>query len=150
MLLKNSLLESSPAFDNLSMLEWSQQRNANVFFKWRRRRRSSSCIKSLLTPALIGTLGNYDGDGGENVKKAIGLMGKTTTLHVHAFLSFLCCPCYTTTWNDQILSLFENGNGKAINSTISVWIRARSPLFSSNQNSLLLSNKANWDNREKV
>ena len=39
---------------------------------------------------------------------------------------------------------FKNGNGKAINSTISVRTRARSPLFSYNQNSLLLSNRANW------
>ena len=28
-------------------------------------------------------LRNYDGNGKENVKKAIGLMSKTTTLHVH-------------------------------------------------------------------
>ena len=36
---------------------------------------------------IIGTLRNCDGDGKENVKKAIGLMSKTTTLHVHhAFL----------------------------------------------------------------
>ena len=97
----------------------------------------------------LATLRNYDGDGKENVKKALGLMSKTTTLHVHHafFLRFLCT---TTTWNDQILSLLENGKGKAINSTISVRTRAPSPLFSSNQNSLLLSNRANWDNREKV
>ena len=74
-----------------------------------------------------------------------------TTLHVHdAFCTFLRFLCTTTTWNDQILSLVENGNGTAINSTLSVWTRAPSPLFSSNQNSLLLSNRANWDNREKV
>ena len=36
---------------------------------------------------IIGTLRNCDGDGKENVNKAIGLMSKTTTLHVHhAFL----------------------------------------------------------------
>ena len=37
-------------------------------------------------PALVtkGNLRNYDGDGMENhVKKAIGLMSQTTTLHVH-------------------------------------------------------------------
>ena len=35
----------------------------------------------------IGTLRNYDGDGKENVKKAICLMSKKTTAHVHhAFL----------------------------------------------------------------
>ena len=32
---------------------------------------------------LLGTLRNYDGDGKENVKKEIGLMSKTTTVHVH-------------------------------------------------------------------
>ena len=35
----------------------------------------------------IGTLRSDDGDGNENVIKAIGLIRKTTTLHVHhAFL----------------------------------------------------------------
>ena len=52
---------------------------------------TSSCIKSTVcradTAKLIWTLRNYDSDGKENVKKAIGLMSKTTTLHVHhAFL----------------------------------------------------------------
>ena len=36
---------------------------------------------------IIGTLQNYNGDDNGNVKKAKGLMSKTTTLHVHhAFL----------------------------------------------------------------
>ena len=100
---------------------------------------------------LLGTLRNYDGDCKENVKKTIGWMSKTTTLHVHhSFCTFLCCACTTTTWNDHTLSLLVYGKDKAINSTISVWTRARPPLFSSNQNSLLLSNSANWDNRENV
>ena len=41
----------------------------------------------------IGTLRNYDGDCKENVKKTIGLMSKTTTLHVHhafLYISLLC------------------------------------------------------------
>ena len=93
----------------------------------------------------IGTLRNYDGDGKENVKKAIGVMSKKQQRTcITLFCTFLCCPCTITTWNDQILTLLENGKDKAIYSTISVWIRARSPLFSSNQNSLLLSNRANW------
>ena len=41
-------------------------------------------------------------------------------------------------------------NGKAINSSISVWTGARTPLFSSNINSLLLSNRVTWENREMV
>ena len=85
----------------------------------------------------LGTLQNYDGDDKENAKKAIGLMSKTTTLHVHyAFCTFPYSPVTTTTWKDQIWSLLENGNCKAMNSTIYVWIRVRSSLFSSSQNSL--------------
>ena len=83
---------------------------------------------------------------------SLGLMSKKATLHVyHAFLNtfLLSLHNYDVKLNDQILSLLENGNGKAMNSTISVWTRARSLLFSSNQNSPLLSNRANWYNREK-
>ena len=35
----------------------------------------------------MGSFSNDDGDGNENVEKAIGLLSKTTSLHVpHAFL----------------------------------------------------------------
>ena len=92
----------------------------------------------------IGTLRNYDGDGnGRDVKTAIGLMSITL------FCRFLCRPWITGTWPDQILSLLGNGNGRVINSTISVTTRARSLLFSSNPVSLLLSNWDPWINREK-
>ena len=42
----------------------------------------------MLTVGNLGTDdGDGDGDGDENIKKAIGLVTKTTTLHVHhAFL----------------------------------------------------------------
>ena len=37
---------------------------------------------------ILGSLSNEDGDGNENGKKAIGLISKTTTLHLdHAFLN---------------------------------------------------------------
>ena len=42
-------------------------------------------------------------------------------------------------WNDQILSKLENGTGKAINLSISLWTRTLSPLFSSYLTFLLLS-----------
>ena len=84
-------------------------------------------------------------------QKAIGLVSKTTTLHVHHDCLYIFCrPCTTTTWNDNILSFFEDGNGMVINSTMSVWTQVRSPLFSSYINSLILSNRATWDNREMV
>ena len=41
----------------------------------------------------------YDGNGDENVKKAIGFITKTSTLLVHHTQSgtFLCCHCMTAT-----------------------------------------------------
>ena len=69
----------------------------------------------------------------------------------YVFVHFFAArPWTTTTWNDQILSFVEDGNGKAINSTISVLTRMRSLLVSSNINSLLLSKWATCDNREMV
>ena len=73
----------------------------------------SMVMTVVLLIMIIGTLRNYDGDGNEKVKKTIGLMSKTTTLHVHhAFLyissSFL--HKYDVKW--PILSSLENGNGK--------------------------------------
>ena len=50
----------------------------------------------------------------------------------------------------QVLSFFEEDNGKAINSTISVRTRVRPPLFIFNMNSLLLSNWATCDNCEMI
>ena len=43
-----------------------------------------SCVLCLI--AIRDLIRNYDSDGNENVKKAIGLISRTTTLHVnHAF-----------------------------------------------------------------
>ena len=91
-----------------------------------------------------------DCDGNGNVKKAIGLVCKTTTLHVYyafLYISLQSLRNYEVKW--QILSLLGNGNGKAINSAIFVRTRARSLLFSSNPNFLLLSYWAPRNNREK-
>ena len=42
-----------------------------------------------LLMTIIGTLRNCDVDSKENVKKAIGLMVKTTTLHEHHALLYI-------------------------------------------------------------
>ena len=50
---------------------------------------------------IIGTLRNYDGNGKENIKKMIGLMSKTTTLHVHhafLYISLLSLHNYDVKW----------------------------------------------------
>ena len=55
-------------------------------------------ILSVVPRSKMGTLLNYDSDSNGNVKKAIGLMSKTTTLQEHhAFCTFLCSPCITKT-----------------------------------------------------
>ena len=41
---------------------------------------------------LIGSFSNDDGDGKEDVKKAVRLLGKTTTLHVHHAFLYISLP----------------------------------------------------------
>ena len=55
-------------------------------------------LRCLFRPAL-GTLRSNDADGNENVKKTIGFISKTTTLHVHHafFVHFSARFCATTT-----------------------------------------------------
>ena len=79
----------------------------------------------LVTLGKIGTLRNYEGDSNGNVQKAMGLKQQLCTC-ITVFCTFLCRPCITRTRNDQFLSLLGNGNGKEINSTISVRTQARS------------------------
>ena len=51
-----------------------------------------------VTSGLLGSFSNDDGDGNEDVKKVIGLLRKTETLHVHThFCTFLYRPRTTTT-----------------------------------------------------
>ena len=51
----------------------------------------------LPVPSLtIGTSRNYDGDDNGNVKKAVGLMNKITTLHVAHFSTYFSFPLATT------------------------------------------------------
>ena len=46
---------------------------------------------------LLGSFGNDDGDGNENVKKAIGLLRKQLCTYITLFCTFLCRHCTTTT-----------------------------------------------------
>ena len=40
----------------------------------------------------VGSFSNDDGDGNENVKKAIGLWSKTTSLHAHHTFLYISLP----------------------------------------------------------
>ena len=41
---------------------------------------------------VVGSFSNDDGDGNQDVKKAIGLLRKTTTLHVHHAFLYISSP----------------------------------------------------------
>ena len=41
---------------------------------------------------ILGSFSNDDDDGSENVKKTIGLLSKTTTLHVHHAFLYISLP----------------------------------------------------------
>ena len=41
---------------------------------------------------LLGSFSNDDGDGNQDVKKAVGLLRKTTTLHVHHAFLYISSP----------------------------------------------------------
>ena len=42
--------------------------------------------------AIIGTVRSNDADDNKNVKKTIGLISKTTTLHVHHTFLYISFP----------------------------------------------------------
>ena len=44
------------------------------------------------SPKSIGSFSNDDGDGNQDVKNAIGLLRKTTTLHVHHAFLYISLP----------------------------------------------------------
>ena len=46
----------------------------------------------LLTKNPVGSFSNDDSDGNQNIKKAIGLLCKTTTLHVHHAFLYISLP----------------------------------------------------------
>ena len=45
-----------------------------------------------VTFGLLKSFSNEDGDGNEDVKKAIALLRKTTTLHVHHTFLYISLP----------------------------------------------------------
>ena len=59
-------------------------KGSRIHLAWNRK----YCNLSTVASRTIRSFSNDDGDGNEDVKKAIGLLSKTTTLHVHhAFLN---------------------------------------------------------------
>ena len=55
----------------------------------------TSSLSSTEAPAgylIKGTLRSHDGDGNENFRKAIGLISKTTILHMHHAFLYISLP----------------------------------------------------------
>ena len=57
-----------------------------------RHRLKAQMIHLSLDLVLLGSFSNDDGDGSEDVKKAIGLLRKTTSLHVHHAFLYISLP----------------------------------------------------------
>ena len=49
-------------------------------------------LRSSRLEVVLGSFSNDDGDGIEDVKKAIGLLRKTTSLHVHHAFLYISLP----------------------------------------------------------
>ena len=67
--------------------------------------------KPLISPSyrFLGSFSNDDGDGNQDVKKAIGLLRKTTTLHVHHALLYISLPSL----DDYDVKMFYGGHKQA-------------------------------------
>ena len=66
----------------------------------------------------IGSFSNDDGDGNENVKTAMGLLSKTTSLHVHHAFLYISLPLLhvtTRTWKCLISHFMEDVNKRRRN-----------------------------------
>ena len=102
------------------------------------------------SPKSIGSFSNDDGDGNQDVNKAIGLLRKTTTLHVHhAFCTFLYRPCTTTTWKCLIASLMEDVNKRRRISFSLSKLECGPQEINSREIRRHLPFSANWNKRDK-
>ena len=114
-----------------------------LFFVWHS---VNARVSMFVGPLLLGTLRNYDGDGNGNFKK-INRFNEQNNNSARAscfFVNFFAVLARLWQWHGQILSLPENG--KAINSIISVWTRARVPSLQFQKFLSFLFNMAVWDN----
>ena len=59
---------------------------------WLRFGTSTPARKLSVREMSVGSFSNDDGDGNKNVKKATGLLNKTTSLHVHDAFLYISLP----------------------------------------------------------
>ena len=59
---------------------------------WLRFGTNTHAQKLSIREMSVGSFSNDDGDGNENVKEAVGLLSKTTSLHVHHAFLYISLP----------------------------------------------------------
>ena len=103
-----------------------------------------------ISPTLLRSFSNDDGDSNQDVKKAIGLLRKTTSLHVITlFCTFLHRPCTTTTWKCLIASFMEDVNKRRRISFSLSKLECGPQEVNSREIRLHLPFSANWIKRDK-
>ena len=104
------------------------------------------------SPSQVGgNLWSEHKDGNQNVKKALGLMNKTTTLFVHHtfFCTFLYRHCTTTTW--KWLCFFLGRNSTSNDEFFFLFLKVYKALrnkFNSRKVRIHLTKWAIWNNSD--
>ena len=74
------------------MIDGSEKRNRQLAFELQNSHVCEKRSNVVCMSKLIGSFSNNKGDGNENFKNAIGLISKTTTLHVHHAFLYISLP----------------------------------------------------------
>ena len=100
---------------------------------------------------VLGSFSNDDGDGNEDVKKAIGLLRKTTTLHVHHAFLYISLPSLHDYDVKMPNCKFYGGHKRATTNSFSLSEVERTPQeINSREIRLHLPFSANWNKRDSV
>ena len=113
---------------------------------------SMPAYMSALAPWVkLGSFSNDDGDGIENVKKAIGLLRKTTTLRVHHAFLYISLPSLHDYDVKMPNCMFHGGRKQATtNLSLSLSKLECGPQeINSRESRLHLPFSANWNKRDK-
>ena len=113
------------------------------------------CILKVTQHATLDTRSKLepkcDGDSSENVKQAIGLISKTTTLHVqHTFLYISLRHCTTTAWKSLISRFIEDVNKRQRIFLSLSKLECGPQEINSREIRLHLTFSAIWNKRDKV